>query len=522
MLRTIFILFFLFQTHFIVAQAPQHLNYQAVARDSLGVPMGSRDISIEVIILQESVTGTEVYNEINEITTNKIGLFTLAIGAGDPDRFAAIKWGENKHFIKIMLDPDGGADGWMDFGTTELLSVPYALFANQANSSDELSLIGKNNGDVLKWRGDSLKWVSASDSVIDADNDPENEIQFLSLNTNTISLSNGGSVTLPLELFRDDDSDPNNEIQTLYLVDNVIYLTRGDSVILPKSLFEDQDLDPSNELQSLALVDNTITLTQGGSVTLPVELFEDDDADPENELQILSLKDDTIFLSNGGFVPDIFDNLGDHLLTQNISTEQNWISGDGDDEGIYIDAQGNVGLGESSPKSSLDVGGGVAIKGQEVIDENGNWIGGFTTAVGVPSGIITMWSGSLESIPEGWALCDGSNNTPDLKGRFVVGYDPNNADYSEVGNQGGTEDVVLSIDQMPSHSHGNRVYSSSENRTDAMNTYPAGRNFAAQAYRGLRNSTTNHTNTNEIVSTGGGQAHENRPPYYVLAFIIKL
>ena len=68
---------------------------------------------------------------------------------------------------------------------------------------------------------------------------------------------------------------------------------------------------------------------------------------------------------------------------------------------------------------------------------------------GVPGGIITMWSGSITDIPLGWALCDGSNGTPDLRDRFIVGA---GGDYN-VGNTGGANSVTLTVAQMPSHSH---------------------------------------------------------------------
>jgi microcystin-dependent protein len=69
----------------------------------------------------------------------------------------------------------------------------------------------------------------------------------------------------------------------------------------------------------------------------------------------------------------------------------------------------------------------------------------------VPSGAILMWSG--ETPPVGWALCDGTNGTPDLRGRFIVGYDPSDPDYNATGLTGGEKSHTLSQTEMPGHVH---------------------------------------------------------------------
>lgn len=160
----------------------------------------------------------------------------------------------------------------------------------------------------------------------------------------------------------------------------------------------------------------------------------------------------------------------------------------------------------------------------------------------IPSGIITMWSGSSSNIPSGWLLCNGSNGTPDLRDRFIVGAGNSYA----VGNTGGSASVALTTNQMPSHNHGNNFSinlsglkcssAGSHTHTIEVPTDKSGfRNAQSQGY-GYSSSTKEttssegaHTHTisgsgslsGSISNSGGSQAHENRPPYYALCFIMK-
>lgn len=125
----------------------------------------------------------------------------------------------------------------------------------------------------------------------------------------------------------------------------------------------------------------------------------------------------------------------------------------------------------------------------------------------IPTGVIAMWSGSAASIPDGWYLCDGTNGTPDLSGRFIVGYDAGDSDYDTVGNTGGSKTHTLTTAELPSHTHvvnGKTATWAGGGLTMSSLDFASG-----SAYQ---------ENTG---STGSGDAHENRPPYYTLAFIYK-
>jgi len=137
---------------------------------------------------------------------------------------------------------------------------------------------------------------------------------------------------------------------------------------------------------------------------------------------------------------------------------------------------------------------------------------------GVPPGSIIMWSGSQDSIPDGWILCDGNNGTPDLRERFIIGA----SDTYKVGATGGstshdhggkTGNHTLSKDEIPAHTHG-------VNR-NASGGSPGGYGFPLHSYHSVCPFETR--------GNGGGKPHshdisktDHLPPYYALAFIMKL
>ena len=124
------------------------------------------------------------------------------------------------------------------------------------------------------------------------------------------------------------------------------------------------------------------------------------------------------------------------------------------------------------------------------------------------TGMIILWSGASDAIPTGFTLCDGQNNTPDLRGRFVVGFHDSNGDY-DVNDTGGAETVTLSIAQMPNHKHTTTF--------DGHKFFP-GDGSTSISYGGAGGYPAT---TFSMDNTGGGGAHENRPPYYALCYIMK-
>ena len=128
----------------------------------------------------------------------------------------------------------------------------------------------------------------------------------------------------------------------------------------------------------------------------------------------------------------------------------------------------------------------------------------FTSAEGdgVPTGGIIMWSGS--EVPNGWLLCDGKEGTPDLRDRFVLGWGSRS-----IGDVGGEERHTLTVDEMPSHTH-------DAGSLTARGATGGGGGLEASGAVPASVSVTGNTG-----STGGDASHNNMPPYYVLAFIMK-
>ena len=224
-------------------------------------------------------------------------------------------------------------------------------------------------------------------------------------------------------------------------------------------------------------------------------------------------------------------------------------------ERLRISNGGQIGLSGANYGSS----------GQVLTSQGSGSAAAWTTVIGVPSGIIAVWSGAEGAIPSGWYLCNGSNGTPDLRNRFIVGAGSGSS-YS-IGNTGGSDTVTLSTSQIPAHSHTTNNHSHNASVSDPghghsvsvsdpghyHNTSVTGAKLfpgyggahvpygGAGGYPGthfnMSNANTgisaNASNANTSISvstgnanpstnnTGGGGSHENRPPYYALCYIMK-
>ena len=348
-----------------MAQVPMAFNYQGVARNSDFSPASNDNISVLLNISEGSSSGTIVYQEEHfNVQTSPTGVFSLQIGNGQATigNMSDINWSNDQHYLTSFIDLAGGSD-FVEMGSAELVSVPYALQAASAaddgdrdaaneiqnlsfdNNTGELSLSSGNTVTIpLSSGGDnwgsqtvrsdqSLSGSGTSSDPLTVNGDLTDD-QTLSISGNELSISGGNSVTLQ-DQTEDADADPTNEIQTLSRDGDEIKLSNGGSFT---DNFEDDDADPDNELQTLSRNGDEIILSDGGGSFF--DEFEDDDADPDNELQILELDGNELSISDGNSV---------FLPNSNSPWSQNAFGFP------YVQEDVSVGIGTSTPAEILHI-----------------------------------------------------------------------------------------------------------------------------------------------------------------------
>lgn len=169
-----------------------------------------------------------------------------------------------------------------------------------------------------------------------------------------------------------------------------------------------------------------------------------------------------------------------------------------------------------------------------------------------PLGIVQMWAGTINSIPQNYLMCSGqelliseyqslynvigrlhttsSPSTsfclPDLRSRFIVGYNVGETDYNAIAKAGGEKKHILSTNEMPSHVHSVNDYYFMENKSTGVTGISGYDDMPTPTYWGTNSGDRDNDRllyrTHNSASTGGGAAHENRPPYYTLAYIMRV
>lgn len=299
----VFVLFVIVSAH---AQSPESFKYQAVIRDPAGSALANRDIRVRVSLIEDQQEGAIAYREKFNARTNPYGVVNLEIGRGisDMGSFSNLEWAQHTYYIKIEIDKDGGTD-YVDMGTAELLSVPYAFYAREASFTGE-------------------------------DNDPQNEIQTLSVNGKVLSISKANSVTLNVD---DADADPGNELLTgASLVGNILRITdAGGTKSVDLSSLDDADTDA----QQLAFDPQThiLVLDRGGSINLS-SLINDADANSANELvSLIYIENDTLKIIEAGAMHTV--DLG---YLNNPGTDNQQLSFDTQALTLSLEAGGTVDL----------------------------------------------------------------------------------------------------------------------------------------------------------------------------------
>jgi hypothetical protein len=137
MKKLFLISFYLLTSSFLLhAQAPQGIPYQAIARNASGVAIANTAVKVRFSIRDSIATGAIKYQETHNPTTSALGLFSVNVGMGSvvSGTFSGINWGKNAKFLQVELDPAGGSS-YTDLGTTQMMSVPYALYAENSGST---------------------------------------------------------------------------------------------------------------------------------------------------------------------------------------------------------------------------------------------------------------------------------------------------------------------------------------------------------------------------------------------------
>ena len=151
------------------AQAPQGFNYQATVRNASGDLIVNQNVSFSFNVIQGSQAADSTYSEDHTLLTDDLGQVSLVIGQGTPTTgvFSEIDWSIGNYYLAIELDTGAGFEL---MGTSQLLSVPYAMYSNNSGSSNELPS-GGSNGQVLTVVDGVTTWVDYQDLVdISGDN----------------------------------------------------------------------------------------------------------------------------------------------------------------------------------------------------------------------------------------------------------------------------------------------------------------------------------------------------------------
>ncbi len=256
---------------------PMGISYQAVARDNYGKEIVNKEIDVRFSIISENPSGTVVYQELHSgIVTSKYGVFSLTIGTGVQtggiyEDFSLIDWGQARHYLKVEVRFD---NDFLDMGTMDFLSVPYALYAQKSLEAGPQGPKGDpgdpaSDDQTLSFDGNNLAISGGNTVNLSSLNVPHQ----LTLIGDTLSILGGNKVALT------------NQIQDLQLdVNNKLKITKNTSateIDMAKFLDDKQQL-------SFNTLNNTLSITNGVTPIDLSSLKNDADADPTNELQTLS------------------------------------------------------------------------------------------------------------------------------------------------------------------------------------------------------------------------------------------
>jgi len=245
-------------------QAPEGFQYQAVVRDVGNIILNNQSVGMQMTIQQGSIGGTTVYQETFAPTTNDYGLVNLEIGTGTTtDDFTTIDWANGPYFIETAIDITGGTS-YSVMGTSQLMSVPYALYAKTSGNGQ--GPVGPQGPQGIQGNDGATGLTGATGATGSqgpAGNNGVGIAQTLSQVGGTITLSDGGgSVNI-------DDTDPTNELQQLSVsaVGDTLHLQNGGFVIIPGISVANTPVQLATLITSAVSSLTNISATSGGNIT---------------------------------------------------------------------------------------------------------------------------------------------------------------------------------------------------------------------------------------------------------------
>ena len=262
------------------AQAPQGFNYQATVRNASGNLVISQNVSFSFNIIQGSQTADPAYSEEHTLSTDDLGQVSLVIGQGSPIQptgvFSEIDWSIGNYYLAIELDTGAG---FVSMGTSQLLSVPYAMYSNSSGSLPQ----GVSQGDLLIWDATLSAWTvsnnyNSSPTTITTipgnglTQDDQNDYFTLTVGYN-IESDGGYSIEQKGIVY---DITPNPTIEQSVVVDDGLGMAGSTSVILA--------LEQNSTYYYRAFARNSQGTVYGGSYSIDTVDFIDNDDDDDGVL----------------------------------------------------------------------------------------------------------------------------------------------------------------------------------------------------------------------------------------------
>ncbi len=297
------------------AQVPQFVCYQAVATDPSGRELISQNIKMRLTVLKSSTAGSEEWIETQNVTTDGFGLFDLMIGngtrvGGTQTQFSGIKWGSDKYFLKVEMDVTGG-NNFVLMGTNQLVSVPYALYANATAYADSA---GKANSAVTAQTAvNATNAVNAQNAqtAVNATNAVNAQTAVNAMRANTA----GRADTATFAWLADSSRRARNAIYSNFAVkaDTSSFAWYADSSrrayqsqrsVLADSALRAQVAQNAINSNHALKADSATRATfawnaaRADTATAAYTAINDKDTDPSNEIQKMSVNNGIITLTN--------------------------------------------------------------------------------------------------------------------------------------------------------------------------------------------------------------------------------